>query len=99
VGFLDLMLKEQSQTLRVEEIEIEEGSRWVGKTLGDLKIHRQYNLLVLAVKQAAGTSSRKLWVNPPESLTVQGDTAIIVMGDLKDIRQARHDARAAMMAT
>jgi voltage-gated potassium channel len=98
VGFLDLMLKEQSQTLRVEEIEIEEGSRWVGKTLGDLNIHRQYNLLVLAVKQAAGTSSKKLWVNPPESLTVQGSTAIIVMGDLKDIRQARHDARPALIA-
>jgi voltage-gated potassium channel len=99
VGFLDLMLKEQSQTLRVEEIEIEEGSRWAGKTLADLKIHRQYNLLVLAVKQAAGTASKKLWVNPPESLTVQANTAIIVMGDLKNIRQARHDARAAVMAT
>ncbi len=95
VGFLDLMLKEQSQTLRVEEIEIAEASRWVGTALGALKMNSKYNLLVLAVKQAAGTSSRKLWVNPPESLTVQGDTAIIVLGDLKDIRQARHEARPA----
>jgi hypothetical protein len=30
---------------------------------------------------------------------VQANTAIIVLGDLKDIRQARHDARAAVMAT
>jgi voltage-gated potassium channel len=95
VGFLDLMLKEQSQTLRVEEIEIEESSRWVGSSLGTLKLNSKHNLLVLAVKQAAGTSSRKLWVNPPESLTIQGDTAIIVLGDLNNIRQARHEARSA----
>src|ERR1035438_2104132 len=30
VGFLDLMLKDQSQTLRVEEIEIGASSPWIG---------------------------------------------------------------------
>jgi voltage-gated potassium channel len=99
VGFLDLMLKEQAQTLRVEEIEIEEGSRWTGKTLGELKINKHYNLLVLAVKQNTGTPSKKMWVNPPESLAIQGNTAIIVMGDVKDLQQARHDARPALIAT
>lgn len=95
VGFLDLMLKSQSQTLRVEEIEVREHSPWIGSALGDLKIHARHNLLVLAVKHAGKEAEGNLWVNPPENLRVQGGAAIIVMGDVKDIHQARHEAAAA----
>ncbi len=55
VGFLDLMLKDQSQTLRVEEIEIDASSPWVGHSLSEIKIHPKHNLLVLAVKNAGGS--------------------------------------------
>lgn len=93
VGFLDLMLKSQSQTLRVEEIEVREHSPWAGTALSDLKIHSRHNLLVLAIK-SAGAADAKLWVNPPENVRVQGGAALIVMGDVKDIHQARHEASA-----
>jgi voltage-gated potassium channel len=93
VGFLDLMLKSQSQTLRVEEIDVREHSPWAGSALSDLKMHSRHNLLVLAIK-TAGAAGAKLWVNPPDSLRVQGGTAIIVMGDVKDIHEARHEAAA-----
>ena len=96
VGFLDLMLK-QSHTLRVEEIEVGTASPWAGSTLGELKIHSKHNLLVLAVKNEGDIASSKLWVNPPQNLVLKGGTAIIVMGDVKDIRQARHEARSAQM--
>ncbi|MFZ0563867.1 MAG: potassium channel protein [Terriglobales bacterium] len=89
VGFLDLMLKDQSQTLRVEEIEIEAASPWEGKHLSDLKMHAKHNLLVLALKHGEGAGGSKLWVNPPDSLVVRAGAAIIVMGDVKDIRGAR----------
>jgi voltage-gated potassium channel len=95
VGFLDLMLKSQSQTLRVEEIDVREHSPWVGSALSDLQIHARHNLLVLAVKNAGGGGpAAKLWVNPPENLRLQGGAAIIVMGDVKDIHEARHEAAA-----
>src|SRR5579872_3116288 len=87
VGFLDLMLKEQSQTLRVEQIEVS-GPPWAGLSLDRLGLHANFNLLVLAVKSAGV----KLWVNPPGSLTVQAGSAIIVMGDMKDIQRARQQA-------
>jgi len=93
VGFLDLMLKDQSQTLRVEEIEIDASSPWVGSHLCDLQIHARHNLLVLAVKSEIASSAPKLWVNPPDKLVVHDGTAIIVMGNVKDIREARHEAR------
>jgi voltage-gated potassium channel len=97
VGFLDLMLKSQSQTLRVEEIEVREHSPWVGNALSDLKIHSRHNLLVLAIK-SAGMGDAKLWVNPPENVRLQGGAALIVMGDVKDIHQARHEASATQRA-
>jgi len=94
VGFLDLMLKDQSQTLRVEEIEVTESSPWKGTPLSELQIHSKHNLLVLAVKHASHTAAPKLWVNPPDKLVIKDGTAIIVMGDVNDIREARQDARA-----
>jgi voltage-gated potassium channel len=93
VGFLDLMLKDQSQTLRVEEIEIGASSPWVGSHLSEINIHARHNLLVLAIKHSVESAAPKLWVNPPEKLVIQGGTAIIVMGDVKDIREASREAK------
>jgi voltage-gated potassium channel len=93
VGFLDLMLKDQSQTLRVEEIEIGASSPWIGSHLSEINIHARHNLLVLAIKHSVESAAPKLWVNPPEKLVIQGGTALIVMGDVKDIREASREAR------
>jgi len=95
VGFLDLMLKDQSQTLRVEEIEIGSTSPWVDNPLSEIGIHAKHNLLVLAVKSGGGSATPKLWVNPPDKLMIRGGTAIIVMGDVNDIRKARSEAKPA----
>ncbi len=95
VGFLDLMLKDQSQTLRVEDIEIDTGSPWAGKPLKQIEIHARHNLLVLAVKNAGESAVPKLWVNPADTLVIRPGAAIIVMGDVKDIREARREARSA----
>lgn len=98
VGFLDLMLKDQSQTLRLEEIEIGASSPWEGKRLSDIKFQAKYNLLVLALKNAGGAASSKLWVNPPDTVAIRAGAAIIVMGDIKDIREARREAGSGSVA-
>src|ERR1700690_562375 len=95
VGFLDLMLKDQSQTLRVEEIEIDAASPWAGNALSEIRIPAKHNLLVLAAKNVGEGGAPKLWVNPPDKLIIRPGTAIIVMGDVKDIREARGEAKAA----
>jgi len=99
VGFLDLMLKDQSQTLRVEDIEIDADSPWVGNPLSEIGIQSKHNLLVLAAKSGGGAAGPKLWVNPPDKLVIRAGTAIIVMGDVKDIRKARSEARSAGITT
>ena len=92
VGFLDLMLQGQSQMLRVEEIVIAVDSPWAGRPLKDVPLQREYNLMALAVKRPAETGTPKFWVNPPQTLSLQTGSVIIVMGDLTDIERARKQA-------
>jgi voltage-gated potassium channel len=91
VGFLDLMLKEQSRTLRIEEILVPAGSPWAGKSLGELGLRSKFNLLPMAVKHAP-EASQSLWVNPPDSITMKDGVIIIVLGDMADLRRARESA-------
>lgn len=91
VGFLDLMLKEQSRTLRIEEIVVGEGSQWIGKSLGDLGLRNKFNLLPMAIKHAP-EASQSLWVNPPDSITMKQGVVLIVLGDMSDLRKARSEA-------
>jgi voltage-gated potassium channel len=90
VGFLDLMLREQSRTLRIEDIEIHANSPWVGQSLGDLKMRARHNLLVMAAKNILGDNA--FVANPTDNLRITGGTVLIVMGDVNDIRRAREEA-------
>ncbi len=88
VGFLDLMLKEQSKTLRVEEISISEESPWVGKTIHETEIHRRYELLALAVRKPNGS----LQYNPQSDTVLAPRDVLLVMGDVSKIWKARESA-------
>jgi voltage-gated potassium channel len=92
VGFLDLMLKEQSRTLRIEEVVLDGNSPWIGKMLGDLNLRTKYNLLPMAIKNAGDEKAQNFWVNPPENVKLRDGVVIIVMGDVADIRKARTDS-------
>ncbi len=88
VSFLDLMLRDQSGTLRVEEISVIEGSSWVGKKLKDLNLHGRYDLLPLAVRKSDGSVK----FNPrDETVMAIGDT-IVIMGDVANAWKARDAA-------
>jgi len=91
VSFLDLMLKEQSRTLRVEEVEIGSASPWVGKTLAQIDLRTAYNLLPMAVKRTSAGDSN-YHVNPPDSLTIEKGMILIVIGDIKDLHRVRQEA-------
>lgn len=92
VGFLDLMLKEQSRTLRIEEVVLNGSSPWIGKMLGELNLRTKYNLLPMAVKNAGDEKAQNFWVNPPDNIKLRDGVVIIVMGDVSDIRKARTDS-------
>ncbi len=104
VGFLDLMLKERSRTLRIEEIEVHESSPWIGRRILDLGLKTRFNLLPLATKEGHHhrhhqhrhdtTHDSKLGfsVNPPDDLVLKAGHVVIVLGDVQEIHRARTDA-------
>lgn len=87
-GFLDLMLREQSPTLRIDEIFVEPDSVWVGRRLEELGLRARYHLLPLAIKDNAGAFE----IDPPDALTIAAGTVVIVMGDVEQIVRARKTA-------
>jgi len=89
VSFLDLMLKEKSKTLRVDEIVLGDQSPWIGKTIGETALHREYELLALAVRKANGETQ----YNPQGDTVLVGGDVLIVMGDVNKVREARAAAR------
>lgn len=97
VGFLDLMLREQSRTLRIEDLEINAGSPWIGQTIAELKMHQRYNLLVMAVKNVLGDN--KFIANPTDNLRITAGSVLIAMGDVNDIRRARLECESHATAT
>ena len=85
VGFLDLMLKETSKTLRVEEISVGEASSWNGKTIHETEIHRRFELLALALRKRSG----EMKYNPHGDTALGAGDVLVVMGDVKQIWKAR----------
>ena len=93
VSFLDLMLKDVSRTLRIEEVSIPENSSWIGKRLGEVNFRGTYNLLTLAIKDAYHDGKQHgFWVNPPENINCHAGLVVIVLGEIKDIHEARQQA-------
>ena len=92
VSFLDLMLQEKSRTLRIDEINLDESSKWVGRTIADLDLSGRFGLLVLALKRADDLTT-PLVFNPPPNTALSQHTVMILMGDIDALRRARDDAR------
>ncbi len=93
VEFLDLMLKERSHTVRVEQIEIPQGSSWIGSSLDQLNLKARYRLMPLAVKNFGPREKSGFLANPPGDQIVRGGAIVIVMGDINDVNQARDEAQ------
>lgn len=91
VTFLDLMLKEQSQTLRIEEIRVPYHSAWVGKDLGALRLREKYSLACLALRHSTAES---FCYNPGDREVVKGNSVLVVMGDVEHVTKARAAAGA-----
>ena len=99
VNFLDLMLKEMNRTLRIEEIDIPQNSPWIGRRLSELRLSSKYNLLLLALKDAYHEGKQHgFWVNPPEMISCHAGMVVIVLGNVKDVQDARQHAHGAPIA-
>jgi voltage-gated potassium channel len=73
--FLESMLHDKEQALRVEEVQVPHDSEYVGRHVADLDFTSMGNILLLAVRRDGGE-----WVyNPPATLTLEKDMHLIVL--------------------
>lgn len=77
VSFLDRMLRATDQSMRIEEVEVPDGSPLAGHTIHELDTRQFANLLVLAVM----TPDQKTIYNPPHEMRVSPGSTLIVMAE------------------
>jgi voltage-gated potassium channel len=90
VGFLDKMLRDRDRNLRIEEIEVPQGSSYAGQRIGDIDFRSHVNLLLLAVHQP---ESGAYVYNPPLDHRVEAGSQFIVMGDPDGVSKMRERAK------
>ncbi len=93
VSFLDLMLKERSRTLRVEEIDVPKGGAWVGLSMSDVDLRGRYRLLPLALKEPSAGHELNVVFDPPDTHHLTAGSVLVVMGDVQQVHRAQKDAQ------
>ncbi|MDF9409950.1 MAG: Voltage-gated potassium channel Kch [Pelotomaculum sp. PtaB.Bin013] len=77
VGFMDIMLRDKDQNLRVEEIDIPDNSRVIAKTIGEVDFLTLAGLYPVAIQ----TPESKWVYNPSPKLKLQSGMKIIIIGN------------------
>ena len=88
VNFLDVMLRDQSGTIRVDEITVLQGSPWIGKKLKEMDLRGRYDLLPMAIRKPDGETQ----FNPRDDTVMASGDVLVVMGDVANAWKARDAA-------
>jgi voltage-gated potassium channel len=86
VTFLDSMLRDRDRNLRIEEIEVGDESKAIGRTIGNLGIERQPGLLLMALVSPDGSRTH---FKPAEDVVVATGSTLIVMGSPETVGKLR----------
>jgi voltage-gated potassium channel len=86
VSFLDLMLRSQEKTIRVEELAIGELSPYRDKTLQATGILSRKDVTVVALSRQ---SEKSYEFNPPDNAILKPGDVVILMGDINAINSIK----------
>lgn len=89
VSFLDKMLRNEKDNLRIHEIVITEKSAIIGKKISESGLKDTFDLLILGAKNKLGD----IQFNPPPVTRITDGMTLIVMGKIDDIVKVRQKAR------
>jgi voltage-gated potassium channel len=87
VNYLDIMLRDKVNIVRIEDVTITEKSGLAGKEVGAVDFKEYGNLLLLAVVES---ETRRINYNPPGSYCLQAGDTMIFQADLDAFRKFRH---------
>jgi len=81
LDFIEITTRRQSLELRMEEIDIGEGSPVIGKSLEESEIRQRYGLIIVAVKKDSG----QMMFNPIASYVISKGDKLIALGEDKNV--------------
>jgi voltage-gated potassium channel len=81
--FLDVMLRNKEQPLRIAEIPVPAGSPWAGRPVGDLGLGSRQVLLLAA--RDPGAAGGRFTYSPPEDSRIAAGSVLIVLGQPADL--------------
>jgi voltage-gated potassium channel len=84
VEFVDQMLREREDVLRLEEVVISDGSWFVGKSLREVPIRAETKLLVVALRV-----DKKFIYNPEPSTALEVNSVLVVLGASTNVARLR----------
>jgi voltage-gated potassium channel len=83
LDFIEITTRRQSLELRMEEIAVGDGSRFVGKSLEGSEVRQSYGLIIVAVKKDSG----QMIFNPLASYVIANGDRLIAMGEDKNVKR------------
>ncbi len=89
VNFLDVIMSDQQLALRLEEIDITEGSPFIGKSISDLHIRARVGTLVIAYHR----EGQAIEINPAANTVLQSGDVLIVLGNDAQVAKLRQIAQ------
>ncbi|UCE65124.1 MAG: potassium channel protein [Candidatus Zixiibacteriota bacterium] len=80
---VDFMSIEQGDGLviRIEEVEVSEGSKLVGKSLKEMEVRARYGLNIIGMKKNDG----RMIYNPSADQIINGSDTLFMVGDIKQL--------------
>ncbi len=91
VRFLDNMLRDDKDTIRIEEVSVPEGSGLSGCTLAQANLRKSINILVLAIERVEGG---EYIYNPSGETKIESGMTLVVLGSLGHVAELRELAEA-----
>jgi len=86
--FIDQMLRDKEEVLRMEEVVIPEGSPFIGRSLREVPIRAETKLLVVALRV-----EKKFLYNPEPSAVLEAGAVLIVLGEAANVAKLREMVR------
>ena len=87
--FLDQLMRDRNQTLRLEEVVIPDDSPLIGVTLGELRVRGDGHVMIVALQRSSG----ELVYNPDFDTKLEGGMAVIVMGEIGSVNRIQQTVR------
>jgi len=86
--FIDQMLREREEILRLDEVVIPDGSSFIGKSLREVPIRAETKLLVVALRV-----DKKFIYNPEPSALLEVGSVLVVLGPAANVAKLREMAK------